>query len=364
MYIQFLRVAIVLTAFVFVAPASAQTNYLGQHTSNGIQRGGLILPPANCGRNITQQQAEGLWGNYCNESCVYQFSGANSCGCSLCGNKGCNGGCGGKCFGYPTGGGGGCDAGGCGGGKGCGCKLKGLLHGHRGGGCGAGSCSSGTCGSGVASYDYGSYGGGVGAGYAGGCDSGTCDGGKGCGCKLHRALHGGGLHGGHSGCGCKLHRAIHGGNFGAGSAGGNGCGCKLHRAIHGGGSADSCDSGSCGTGCKLKSLFSSCKLFGGGCCKFKHSAQACGTNGAYFDEAVGYEYGTSGMQSCVSCGCNGSSATDAPMMNHSMMNHSMMAPVAQPQSVMGSANNMQQGAPLMAEPVVGTIKDLNGVMGN
>ena len=340
MFIQTLRMAIILAALVIVAPASAQSYLFNQHTSAGIERGSLTLPPANCGRGITQQQAEGLWGGYCTESCAYQHQGNPGGGCSLCGAKGgcgCgSGGCNNGSFGYPTGGGGGCGGGSCLGGKGHGCKLRGL---HGGGHFGNGL---------------------FGAGAAGGCGSGSC-GGKGCGCKLHQLIHGGG----HFGAGAA-------GGYGSGSCGGKGCGCKLHQLIHGGGggfgagSGDSCDSGSCGGGghcgsCKLKSLMSGCKLFGGGCCKFKHSAQACGTNGAYFDEAVGYEYGTGGMQSCVSCGGMGANQMYAPEMMVPSAPVRNGIDATQPVQPMQHAPMMQQGAPLMMEPVVGSIESMNGV---
>jgi hypothetical protein len=53
---------------------------------------------------------------------------------------------------------------------------------------------------------------------------------------------------------------------------------------------------------------SSCSYLTSGC-------DSCGSCGSYFNEAVGYEYGNGGMQSCVSgsltgacgggCGCGG-----------------------------------------------------------
>ncbi|MDB2687016.1 hypothetical protein N9Y42_07360 [Mariniblastus sp.] len=107
------------------------------------------------------------------------------------------------------------------------------------------------------------------------------------------------------------------------------------------------------------------------------------TNGAYFDEAVGYEYGTSGMQSCVSCGCSGSGDMYAP----EMMQPSMMAPMNESHSVIGSGvhgmqgmpmqqmqqmqptQQMMQGAPAqgahsMLNPAVGAINSINGVIPN
>jgi len=292
MYIQTLRLAIVLAAFIIAVPASAQDCGCNQGGSYGAY--GAYGSQDNCGRGISQQQAEGLWAGYCNESCGYQGGGSNRGGCSLGsrlhGGVGCNSGG----FGYPSGGG--CGGGkGCLGGKGCGCKLFGGRHG--GGGCGAGavdSCGTGSCG--------------------GGCGTSSCD---------------------------------------SGSCGGGSCG-----------------GGSCGGGCKLKSLCSGCKLFGGGCCKFKQSAQACGTNGAYFQEAVGYEYGTAGIESCVSCS-GGMSSYDTG--SYDMGVPTMMAP-AQPMSVIDSGvQDLQpmmqhapvQDAPLMMEPVVGAIESIgSGTRGN
>ena len=181
-----------------------------------------------------------------------------------------------------------------GGESGCGCGLFGKC-----GGCGL-SGGGGGCNSGCFGYPTGG-----GGGKLGGCTLGSRHGGGG-GCKLK------GLHSGGGGGGGKL---------------GGGCGCKL-KSLHSGG----------GFG-KLKGLHGGgcCKLFGG-CKKFGHSAQQCGTSGAYFEEAVGYEYGTSGMESCVSCNSCGSFDSSA-------------APYDQPQSVLG--------APAMAEPVVGAIETLN-----
>lgn len=288
MYIQILRLAIVATVFIFVTPA------LGQG-SGFINSGYGLSGSQNCGRAITQQQAEGLWADYCTEGCTYQGGGGGGRKCGRCGLKGGACGCNSGSFGYPTGGG--CGGGGCGGGKlggcklgsrhgGCGCKLKGL---HSGGG-GCDDCGGGH---GGFAGDFSSFGGGL-----------------------------GGFGGGHGGCGCKL-KGRHGGGHG---------GCKL-KGLHGGGH------GGCG-----------CKLFGG-CKKFGHSAQQCGTSGAYFEEAVGYEYGTGGMESCVSCNSCGSFDSLAPQM---------AVPFAQPESVLGPAvDSVPYNAPVMAEPVVGAIGALN-----
>ena len=196
-----------------------------------------------------------------------------------------------------------------------------------------GGCLSKCRSCGPAGCDQGSFGyptGGINA-KGGGC------GGKLGGCKL-KGLHGGGcgckLKGLHGGCGCKL-KGLHGG-----------CGCKL-KGLHGSG---------CGCGGKLKGLHGGCgcKLFGG-CKKFGRSAEKCGTSGAYFNEAVGYEYGTSGMQSCVSCNSCGSFDSLVPQM---------ATPCCQSQGVIGSAVDsmapaQMQSAPVMVEPAHGAIGALN-----
>ena len=327
MYIQILRLGVIAAAFTFAVPA------LGQ--GFGIVNSGYGLSgPQNCGRAITPYQAEGLWADYCTENCAYTGgnSGPRLGKCSKCGlskgNCSCNSGCNSGRFGYPAGGGG-CGGGGCGGklggcklgsrhGGGC-CKLKGL---HGGGGCS-------DCGGGHADFG-GGYGGGCSdcgggpAGYVGGYGGGCSD------CGGGSAGYAGGLHGG-GGCGCgKLKGGLHGGG---------GCGCGKLKGGHGGG------------GC--------CKLFGG-CKKFGHSAQQCGTSGAYFQEAVGYEYGTSGIQSCVSCNSCGSFNGLDPQMAAPVM----AAPYAQPQSVLGNAGGSivpapVQNGPIMAEPVVGAIDLIN-----
>ena len=130
MFTQTLRLAILLAAIAIATPASAQHgSYFGQYNIAGIERGGLIIPPANCGRGITQHQAESLWGGYCTESCLFQNNGSQAgggFGGGSCGDFG------GGSFGYPTGGGGCGGGGGCLGGKGGGCKLHQAIHGGRG----------------------------------------------------------------------------------------------------------------------------------------------------------------------------------------------------------------------------------------
>ena len=302
MYIQILRLAIVAAACSFAVPA------MGQHT--GFINSGYGLSGAeNCGRKITQQYAESLWAGYCTEGCAYQ-GGGNAGGCGLfgkCGGCGLSGGgcgCNNGSFGYPTGG--------CGLGGGCGGRCGGKL-----GGCKLGSRHGGGGGCKLKGLHSGGYGG-------GGCSD--CGGGVDC---------GGGGFGGKlgGGCGCKLKGLHGGGGFGGGGFG------KL-KGLHGG-------------GC--------CKLFGG-CKKFGQSAQQCGTSGAYFEEAVGYEYGTSGMQSCVSCNsCGSFDSSAAPYAQPMTAPYAqpMAAPYAQPMAAPYAQPQSVLSAPAMAEPVVGAIETLN-----
>ena len=273
MYIQILRLAIVAAAFTFAAPVLGQGGF--------INSGYGISGAENCGRNITQQQAEGLWGDYCHENCAYTSSGSGGGGCRL---------------------------------KGGGCGLKGGGCGHSGGGFGGGYSS----GFGGYSSGFGGYGG-------GGCGGGGCDD---CG--------GGGYSSGFGG-----YSSVFGGYGGGGHAVGGGCGCKLKGLLGGGGGK--LKGGGCG--CKLKGGHGGgwCKLFGG-CKKFGHSAQQCGTSGAYFEEAVGYEYGTGGIESCVSCNSCGSFDSLAAPYAQSMaapyaQAQPLAAPYAEPQSVLGHAFN-------------------------
>ena len=201
-----------------------------------------------------------------------------------------------------------------------GCAYQG---GGNAGGCGLfGKCGGGGLSGGGGGCNNGCFGypTGGGGGKLGGCTLGSRHGGGGC--KLK------GLHSGGGGCGCKLKGLHSGGGFG-----------KL-KGLHGG-------------GC--------CKLFGG-CKKFGQSAQQCGTSGAYFEEAVGYEYGTSGMQSCVSCNsCGSFDSSAAPYAQPMTAPYAqpMAAPYAQPMAAPYAQPQSVLSAPAMAEPVVGAIETLN-----
>ena len=254
MYTQILRLAVIAAAFLIAIPASAQ------HFNHGgdEQLGFSVFSPDNCGRRISQQQAEGIWGGYCTESCGFTPSGNTGYG-KKCGSK---------------------------------CGLRNKLHGGHGGcGCGGNSGSfnypAGGCGCGGGGFHDGGCGCG-GGGFHGGDDCGKPR--HGC-CKL---LGGCKAKGGHGGCKSRQFGGHHGG---CKAIGGHGCKSRKLGGHHGGCKAKG------GHGCK--SRHGCCKLFGG-CKKFGRSAQQCGTSGAYFEEAVGFEYGTSGIQSCVSCNTCGS----------------------------------------------------------
>jgi hypothetical protein len=62
------------------------------------------------------------------------------------------------------------------------------------------------------------------------------------------------------------------------------------------GGSDDADCG-CESGCKIRHLFKSCKFSRHEL--FQCSKDRCGCSGAYFDECIGFEYGTAGMQSCI-----------------------------------------------------------------
>lgn len=222
----------------------------------------------NCGRGISQYEAEAAWANYCNEDCSY----AGGC------NTGCDDGCG------------------------SGCRLGGKLKGMFAGRGNAGGCS--TC-------DMGCF------GYPAACDGG-CGGGM---------LAGGHFAGRTRGCGCKL-------------------GGKLKGMFATSPMADPCGM-TAGCGCKiggkLKGLFSgSGSCFFGGCGLFSRSRSACGHSGAYFGEAVGYEYGNAGMQSCVS-GCT-SCVNQALPMTSGCCGSTVASPAAPSVGTMPAA-------PAAADPV-------------
>ena len=151
MLLRTLQVVIVAAAMTCTTSVMAQKCGCGL----GLFGDASYAQQDNCGRGISQQEAEALWANYCHETCGYQGgcqTGCDDgCGCKLggrlrgmfaggmfAGGRGCGecGGCDNGCFGYPQG-----DACGCAGGRmafgggmlagrGCGgCNLGGKLKG-------------------------------------------------------------------------------------------------------------------------------------------------------------------------------------------------------------------------------------------
>lgn len=176
----------------------------------------------------------------------------------------------------------------------------------------------------------------------GGCGGGACGGGAG-------GRSSGGFGGG--GCGCGCDQGCFGyptGGCGCGAGGGYGGGGLLAGKLGGG-------SGKCGLKgrCGCRSKRSKCGSspcgeapvgFSGGC-----DTCGCGDGGSYFDQPVGYDYGTDGMhsvvQGCASGACGQSGAVGAPVnYGAPMMQHSQ--PAQGPQ-IIGQAI---QGAAAAAEP--------------
>jgi len=250
----------------------------------------------DCGREITQMESAGLWADYCTETCsVRQKRSAQGRSCQ-------RGGCGSGCK----------SAGAANVDSSCGCETSDSSCGCE---------SSDSCGgSGSGGCRLGNRGGGHFKGRHGGRTGGLLSGGSGC----------GGSGCGGSGCGCNL------GCFGWPAACGSCCGgAVINVTQHCG--------GGCGGfgGCKLKSLFSrfgghrdgcGCGLFSGhraGGGLFSKSAACCGVKGSYFTEAVGYEYGTAGMQSCVA-GCSDAALNAvAPAIAPSELNSHDTAPAVE-----------------------------------
>lgn len=252
--------ALAITGMMMIgSSAYAQCGCSGGGIVSGGSYGGGCGGGTNCGRDISQSEAMGLWSGYCNESC-YDYSSHRLFGNR--GNRGCGGG---ASFASADCG---CDSG-CGGGyvdsgAGCGggCKLRGRLG--NGGGLlhGRGGFGGSSCGCDLGCFGYPS----------GGCG---CGGGGGFGSR-----HGGGLFSHHRNRGCD-----------------DGCGGGfLSRlfAHHG------------NRGGRIGRMGRSNDVF-------VASANDCGCSGNYFSEAVGYEYGTAGIQSYAS-GC-GSSMMSDPGMN-------------------------------------------------
>ncbi len=208
---------------------------------------------ANCGRGINQQQAEDLWGTYCQDDCTLFSGGGCGTGCGT--GCGAGRGRGNGCFGYGS-----CSTsqgcGGVGGRTGCG-----LFGGN--GGCGL---FGGHGGCGLFGGRGGSHGQQCGNGC--GCDQGNCFGwpGSNCGCAAGSACGAGLLTGGR--------------HF------------RCHRGLH------------------TFDRFNDCDGHDHGC----HIGN-CGSRGRFFRFAVGQEFGCGDINSCVgnsitnSCGCDGGYST-------------------------------------------------------
>jgi len=247
---------------------------------------------STCGRGISSSQAAGLWGGYCTDDCTYNGPQRRGCLKGRHGGGGCfgggGGGCcfGGDCFGYPS-----CGCG-CGGGGhfgGGGCCLKRKLAGLRG-------PSINDCGGQIGGY----------GGYGSSCDCGGSLGTIGSYSSYGSSCGGGGGHFGGGGCGLKQKlsgfRSAPTSSCGRGGCLRGGCGVKgkfFNKMLN-------FHSQNAFTGFSSTDAYSSCSYLTSGC-------TSCGSNGGYFNEAVGYEYGNGGMQSYVSgaltgacgggCGC-------------------------------------------------------------
>ena len=133
------------------------------------------------------------------------------------------------------------------------------------------------------------------------CGAQDCSGGCRLGSKFHGLLHKpcGCDQGCDSGCGhtCKIKQRISGVGDKCNNHAGNCFGWpKQNNACQHNACPTVPDCG-CKSSCKIRHLFNSCKFTRQG--MFDCSKDRCGCSGAYFDECVGFEYGTAGMQSCV-----------------------------------------------------------------
>ena len=149
----------------------------------------------------------------------------------------------------------------------------------------------------------------------GGCDScgaQDCSGGCRLGSKMHGRFHKTSAcdQGCESGCGhtCKLKQRFAGLGDKCNNQAGHCFGWPQQSKAcqHTGCGEDAdCD---CKSGCKLRHLFKSCKFSRQG--MFDCSKERCGCSGAYFDECIGFEYGTPAIQSCVGNILNDTNSTD------------------------------------------------------
>lgn len=144
------------------------------------------------------------------------------------------------------------------------------------------------------------------------CGAQECSGGCRFGAKLHGRFQKSSScdQGCDNGCGhsCKLKQRFTGFGDKCNSQAGNCFGWpQQSNACHNAGctATPDCD---CKSGCKIRHLFKSCKFSQHGL--FECSKERCGCSGAYFDECIGFEYGTADIQSCIGKILNESNSTD------------------------------------------------------
>jgi len=256
MLLKTIKLLIAIVAAIMCSNATAQVGGLGfgggGYGSFGTL-GGAGIATDNCGRGITNGQAASLWAGYCTESCGYTGGAGGFAG----------GGYGAASYGVASYGGGDCGAASYDivsyGGGGHGCRLGQKLRNLFGGLCGRRSAGGFGGASVLSAGSYGSIGDDC-FGYPS----------SGCGC-------GGGYGGGHGGC--RLFSRFGGGGF-------------LTRLLGGVG------------GCLCRGSQTAAPSYAVNYVPvtFQASANECGTSGSYFNEFVGPEYGTAGIQSAVS-GC-------------------------------------------------------------
>ncbi len=241
---NFKMIAMIATAIFAVGSTGTSASAQGCGCGGGAgvfgNQGGFRSADynSNCGRGISSAQAASLWAGYCTDNCAYT-----------------------------------------------GPRRQGLLRGH-GGGCGL--KNGGGCLGGGGCFGYPSCGCGCGGGFGNigsysscGCGGGHLSGGCGCGLKAKlAALHSAGPISSCGRGGCLSGGCLSGGCGIKGRIFNNALARHSRNAYAGFASSDAC---------------SSCSFLSGGC-------DNCGSCGGYFDQAVGYEYGNGGMQSCVS-GC-------------------------------------------------------------
>ncbi|MEM9941792.1 MAG: hypothetical protein AAF939_09390, partial [Planctomycetota bacterium] len=263
------------------------------------------------GGNFSNAQATALWADFCNAGCGATVGGGCGHG-RLRGRHSCLGGCRSAAVAAP------CNSG-------CGAPVAVSGYSTIGSYSSVGSC--GGCGGCLSRLFSGKLRNGIFGGFGLGCCGSNCFGYPGTNC-----------------CGF--------GGLGLGSRIGCGAGCGVAAVDPCGGNVAGC--GGCGNRHRIKGCIGGLvkRIFhrGGGCRLFGHSRCNVGCNSAYFDEMVGFEYGTAGMQSYVSgianqcCGSTAVVPGVATPMNGSVQpSH---APIAAPAPAAPS-----QGNQIISEPV-------------